>query len=123
MLIFLLGWLSLIGVAFNSFLFFLNVFKPLQNEIRVKLHCNVGLTSLVTTTGHILLRARAQEYSYKSMIWLGFGLYLLILASGAVLLYLPSAKGLRYQARSFHPTLVIGLVITLLYHVLNDLSY
>jgi hypothetical protein len=122
MLIFLLGWLSLIGVAFNSFLFFLNVFKPLQNERRVKFHCNVGLTSLVSTTGHIFLLF-LEGYGYESMIWLGFGLYLLILASGAVLFYLPSARGLRYQARSFHPALVIGLVITLLFHILNVLSF
>lgn len=118
MLSFLLGWISLLGVVISSFLYFWNILIPLQNEKRIKFHCYLGVTSFLPTIYHIFL-LYPRGFSNESMIKLGLFLYLIIIGSGVILLYLPGTGKIRYQARSFHPALVIGLVIILLYHVLN----
>jgi hypothetical protein len=118
MLFFLFGWLSFMGIVFNSILFFWNVLLPLQKENRVKFHCYIGFTSLLSTICHLLL-SYIQGYNYESMIKYGIVLYLIVIASGIVLLHFPDAGKIRYQARSFHPALVIGLVIILLYHLMS----
>jgi hypothetical protein len=53
------------------------------------------------------------------MIKFGMVLYFGVIASGIVLLHIPDAGKIRYQARSLHPALIIGLVIISLYHVMN----
>ena len=118
MLIFLLGLLSLVGIAYNSTLFIWNFLNPLQKKKRIKFHCYVGFTSLLSALCHLLLLYLG-GYSIESMIKLGLVLYLIVIASGMILFFYPGAGKIRYQARSFHPALVLGLVIIVLYHLLN----
>jgi hypothetical protein len=118
MLVFLLGMLSLIGVVFTSLLFFWNQLKPLQSEKRIKLHCNVGLVSLLPTIVHSYLSHQSISSSgNESMIQFGLLLYLIVIASGMILSYFPRSGKIRYYARSFHPALVFGLAIILLSHI------
>ena len=114
----MLGLLSLIGVGFNSTLFIRNFLNPLQKMKRIKFHCYIGFTSLLSALCHILVLYLG-GYSIESMIKLGLLLYLILIASGIILLFYPGAGKIRYHARSFHPALVLGLVIMLLYHLLN----
>ena len=118
MLIFLLGLLSLIGLIFSLSLFFWNLLHPMQNEKRIQFHCYVGLISLLPTVFHLYL-SNLNGSSYESIMRFGFVLYLIVIFSGMLLFYFPHLGNIRYQARSFHPALVLGLVIILLYHVLS----
>jgi hypothetical protein len=115
------GWLSLIGVAYASVLFFWNMFDPEQEESRVHLHCNISKLTILTIAAHLLSQP-ISGLGEQWVIWTGLGFYLIIVASGIVLLYMPDAGILRYHARSIHPALLIGLAISLIYHVLTGLK-
>lgn len=115
------GWLSLIGVAYASILYFWNIFNPEQKETRIHLHCNISKLTIPTIAAHLLSQPIA-DLSEQWVIWTGLGFYLIIVASGIVLLYMPDAGGLRYHARSIHPALLVGLAVSLIYHVLTGLK-
>ncbi len=115
------GWLSLIGVAYASILYFWNILNPAQKENRVHLHCNISKLTLPTIAAHLLSQP-ISGLSEQWVIWSGLGCYLIIIASGIVLLYMPNAGMLRYHARSIHPALLIGLGISLIHHVLTGLK-
>lgn len=115
------GWLSLIGVAYASILYFWNIFSPAQKETRIHLHCNISKLIIPTILAHLLSQP-ITGFSEQWVIYAGLGLYLIIITSGVVLLYLPDAGGLRYHARSIHPALLIGLAISLIHHVLTGLE-
>ncbi len=111
------GWLSLLGIAYTSFLYFWNMIDPVQGENRVKLHCSIGKMTLITVAGYLFFQS-LPGFNDDWFFWLGIGLYLIIIASGVVLLYLPNAGVLRYHARSIHPALVVGLAVVILYYIL-----
>ena len=118
MIQYVFGWLSFLGVIVVSLFYLWNVFQPSQNENRVKLHCYIGLITLVPTAIHVLSQYLIR-YSNDVLTWFGTGFYLIMLSAGAILLYIPEAGKLRYQARSIHPALFVGVAITILYHVLR----
>ena len=115
------GWLSLIGVAYASILYLLNIFSPAQKETRVHLHCNISKLTIPTILAHLLSQP-IKGFSEHWVIYTGLGLYLIIIASGIVLLYLPDAGNIRYHARSIHPALLVGLAVSLIHHVLTALK-
>lgn len=111
------GWLTFTGVSISTLLYLQNLLQSKQTERRVNIHCTVGKLTILTLAGHLLsqpISGIADNFS----IWTGLGLYLIIMASGIVLLYLPESGSVRYHARSVHPALVVGLAFTLTQHIL-----
>lgn len=117
----LFGWLTLLGIIYTTMLYFMNLFIPTQTPRRVNTHCIIGKLTIVTLVGHLLTQP-IMGYNDNWVIWSGLGLYLIIIASGVILLYLPESGGLRYHARSIHSALVVGLIITIFHHVLTRLD-
>lgn len=118
---YLFGWLSFIGITASSFLFLWNIIQPKQGETRVKIHCTIGKLTMPMIALHLL----SQPLSIIDLdwiIWSGLIFYLIIMFSGVVLLYLRKPGWLRYHSRSFHSALVLGLYITILYHIINVLD-
>ena len=115
------GWLSFIGILYATTLYFWNLFNPNQKMRRLNLHCNLSKLTIPTIAAHLL----SQELTGFTdwIIWSGLGLYLIIMASGIVLMYLPEARNLRYHARSIHPALLVGLIVALIHHVLSMLGF
>jgi len=116
----LFGWLSLLGILYATSLFLWNMLNPYQKEKRVNLHCTISKLTIPTIAAHLL----SQEITGFTdwIIWSGLGIYLIIIASGIVLMYLPEAGTLRYHAISIHPARLVGLAISLLHHVLTILG-
>ncbi len=115
MLLELSGWLTLIGVIDGILFYIWNLFNPAQSERRVKIHGYIGLASLVPLLIHLL---SLPDIAFSNwLIWAGVGFFFIILGTGVILLYLPNAGGLRYHARSFHPALLVGLLLIILYHL------
>ena len=114
------GWISLIGILYATSLFILNLLNPHQKKQRVNLHCTTSKITIPTIAAHLL----SQEITGFTdwIIWSGLGMYLIIISSGIVLMYLPNAGKLRYHARSIHPALMIGLGVSLIHHVLTILG-
>ena len=115
------GWLSFIGVLYASMLYLWNLFSPNQKESRLNLHCSISKVTILTIAAHLLSQP-LEGFNTKWVIWSGLGLYLIIIASGIVLMYLPEAGKLRYHARSLHPALLVGLGVSLIYHILTMLE-
>jgi hypothetical protein len=115
------GWLSLLAIAYAAILYLLNILNPNQEENRIHLHCNISKLTIPTIITHLLSQPK-HKLSEQWVIWTGFGLYLIIIASGIVLLYLPDAGSLRYHARSIHSALFVGLAVSLIHHVLKCLT-
>ena len=117
MLLELSGWLTLLGV-FDGVLFYIwNLFNPSQSERRVRVHSCIGLVSLVPLLIHLLSLPSISISDW--LIWAGVGFFLILLLTGMILLYFPYAGGLRYHARSFHPALLVGLLIILFHHLFD----
>ncbi len=114
------GWLSFLGILYATSLFLWNIFNPHQKEKRVNLHCTISKLTIPTIAAHLLSQQITGFNDW--IIWSGLGLYMIIIASGIVLMYLPEAGKLRYHARSIHPALLVGLGISLLHHVLTILG-
>jgi hypothetical protein len=114
----LFGWISLLGIVYTSLLYIWNIFYPVQEEKRVNFHCTIGKISIVTISGHLLFQPLS-EIKENMIVWLGLGMYLIIIVSGIVLHYLPDAGGLRFHARSIHSALVAGLSISIALHLLQ----
>ena len=117
----LFGWLTLLGVGLTTLLYFQNLFQPNQRASRVNIHCTIGKLTILTLAGHLLSQP-LEGWASNWGIWAGLGLYLIVMASGIVLLYLPEAGVLRYHARSVHPALVVGLAFAVIQHILIQLG-
>ena len=115
------GWLGFIGITFASLLYFWNLFNPHQKTKRVNLHCTISKLTIPAITAHLISQP-ITGFDAEWIIWSGLGLYLIIIASGIVLMYLPKAGTLRYHSRTFHPALLVGLAAALLHHVLTKLE-
>ena len=111
------GVLSLLGIFYASLLYFWNIVDPVQGESRVKLHCSVSKLTLITVASYIYLNPFA-GLGDDWFIQIGVGMYLIVIASGVALLYLPNSGVIRYHARAIHPAFVVGLMIVILYHLL-----
>ena len=114
------GWLSLLGITYATSLLIQNMLNPHQKTKRVNLHCTISKLTIPTIAAHLLSQKITDINDW--ITWSGLGIYLIIMASGIVLMYLPDAGKLRYHARSVHPALLIGLSISLLHHVLTMLD-
>jgi biotin transporter BioY len=112
------GWISFIGVIVSSLLYLFNTLKPTQEKTRVNSHCTIGKITIPTLAVHILSQPLT-GFAGEWIIWSGLGLYLIIIVSGIILLYIPGAGWLRYQSRSIHSALVVGLLLSLLHHVIS----
>ena len=115
------GWLSLLGILYATLLFFWNIFNPYQRERRLYLHCNISKFTIPTIAAHLLSQP-LDGIKNEWVIWSGLGLYLVIMVSGMILMYLPKAGGIRYNARAIHPALLLGLGASLIHHVLSMLE-
>jgi hypothetical protein len=118
MIQYIFGWLSFFGVFIGSLFYLWNVFQPTQTESRVKLHCYIGLITLVPTVIHVYVQITI-TFSNDVMTWFGTGFYFIMIAFGVILLYLPEAGMIRYYARSIHPALFVGVAITVIHHLLR----
>ncbi len=118
MIKYLFGWLSLIGISITSLFYLWNVFNPSQTEKRVKLHCYIGLISLVPTAIHVFSQYSIM-FSNDVLTWFGTGFYMIMVSAGVILLYIPEAGKLRYHARSTHPALFVGVAIAVIHHLLK----
>jgi hypothetical protein len=115
------GWLSLLGVIYATLLYFWNVLNPNQRETRINLHCNISKFTILTIGSHLLFQS-LEGLRNQWVIWLGLVIYLIIMISGFVLMYVPGAGNLRYHARTVHSALLVGLGATLIQHVLTVLE-
>ena len=120
MVLYLSGWLTVLGLAFTTALFVLNHVNPAQGEGRIGVHCAVGKLTLVTTLVHIYVIPFEGFNSYA--IWSAVGLIFITIGTGVILSYLPDAGKIRFQARSFHPALMVGIAAAVLHHILVQLS-
>jgi len=112
------GLMSLLGILYASLLYFWNIIDPIQGENRIKLHCLVGKMTLISLASYFYFNPLA-GLSDDWFIQLGVGMYLIIIATGVILFYLPGSGVIRYHASSIHPSFVIGLAIVILYHLLK----
>ena len=115
MILELSGWSTLVGVFFGLMFYFWNMINPLQSNVRVKVHCYVGLASLIPLLIHIWSLPVIDFDNW--LFWSGVGFFFIIISTGVILLYLPDAGGLRYHARSIHPALLVGLLLIILFHI------
>ena len=115
------GWLSLLGILYATSLLIQNMLNPHQKTKRVNLHCTISKLTIPPITAHLISQP-ITGFDAEWIIWSGLGLYLIIIASGIVLMYLPKAGTLRYHSRTFHPALLVGLAAALLHHVLTKLE-
>jgi predicted exporter len=120
MIVYLSGWLTVLGLAFTTALFVMNYYNPKQGERRIWLHCTVGKLTLVTTLVHIYVYPFDGFKSFA--IWSAVGLILITIGTGVILSYLPDAGKIRFQARSFHPALMVGIAVAMIHHILVQLS-
>jgi len=114
------GWLSLLGILYATSLLIQNMLNPHQKNQRVNLHCNISKITIPTIAAHLLTQKITGITDW--ITWSGLGMYLIIIASGIVLMYLPDTGKIRYHARSIHPALMVGLGVALLHHVLTTLG-
>ena len=114
----LFGWLTFIGITLSTILYLQNQFNPDQTKTRINTHCTIAKITIITLTGHLLSQP-IEGWSTMWGIWSGLGFYLIIMASGIVLLYIPDAGSIRYHARSFHSALVVGLAAAIIHHILT----
>ena len=120
MIVYLSGWLTVLGLAFTTALFVMNYYNPQQGEGRIWLHCTVGNLTMVTTLIHIYVNPFEGSKSFA--IWSAVGLIFITIGTGVILSYLPNAGKIRFQARSFHPALMVGIAVAVIHHFLVQLS-
>jgi len=114
-----LGWLSLILITLNATLYIQNLFNPYQGVKRVKNHCTLGKITIITVLGHLISQP---ELHLDPMEMMGGALYLGTILSGIILFYGTDLTHIRYQARSLHPALALGLLIWIFIHVLTNIG-
>ncbi len=120
MIVYLSGWLTVLGLAFTTALFVMNHVNPPQGEGRIRIHCAVGILTLVTTLVHIYVYPFDGFKSFA--IWSAVGLIFITVGTGVILSYMPDAGKIRFQARSFHPALMVGIAVAVVHHILIQLG-
>ena len=94
----------------------LNRAAPRQTGSRIKAHCVMGLASLVLAAVYYLVDlSGSASLSSNALI----GLLLLTVGSGALLRFIPDAGELRYHAATFHPAIVVALLLALFAHLIR----
>jgi hypothetical protein len=105
---------GLVSILVSSLLVLQNYFHPSQDTRRIKIHCYIGLTAFLLALIHALT---ANRYSPNISGMISLGLLFIGNTMGVVMRFLPEAGGIRFHARSYHPAVVLGLVITGAIHV------
>jgi hypothetical protein len=103
-------------VLATASLFVLNRVAPRQTETRIRTHCVIGLASVVLTAAYYVADLSGSA-SFSSGAFIG--LLLLTAGSGMLLRLVPDAAELRYHAASFHPAIVVALLLALLAHLMG----
>jgi hypothetical protein len=106
-----LGLLTALAVLAAASLFALNRAVPRQTETRIKAHCAIGLASVALAAAYYVADLSGSA-SFSSGAFIG--LLLLTAGSGMLLRFVPNAGELRYHAASFHPPIVVALLLALL---------
>jgi len=116
----LMGIGGLILVFISSSMIVQNYFSPNQDRQRIRFHCYVGFSALLLLIIHAL--------SIDSIIFssdlsgtIALGLVFVVDAMGIVMRFLPNVGSFRFHSRSYHPALVLGLVISAIIHVFSKL--
>jgi hypothetical protein len=94
----------------------LNRVAPRQTGSRIKAHCVMGLASLVLAAAYYVADLGGSA-SLSSGAFIG--LLLLTAGSGVLLRLVPDAGELRYHAATFHPAIVVALLLALLAHLIS----
>ena len=97
----------------------LNRAAPRQTETRIKAHCSLGLASLVLAATYYAVDLSG-SVSFSSGAFIG--LLLLTAGSGVLLRLVPDAGEFRYHAATFHPAIVVALLLALLAHLMGRAS-
>ncbi|MBN2335729.1 hypothetical protein JXL21_09225 [Candidatus Bathyarchaeota archaeon] len=112
------GLLGFLSVLASSSLYALNHVAPSLSERAVRLHCPLGLASVVFTLLNVILRLDAAGgWGRLSTL----GLVLVVAGSGMVLKYIPNAGVYRYHSASLHPAIVVALLVSMLFHMFTEL--
>jgi predicted membrane channel-forming protein YqfA (hemolysin III family) len=106
-----LAWLMALAVLATASLFILNRVAPRQTGRRIEAHCVIGLASVVLAAAYYVADLSGYA-SLSSGVFIG--LLLLTAGSGMLLRFVPNAGELRYHAASFHPPIVVALLLALL---------
>jgi predicted exporter len=114
------GWATVLGLMAASALYLMNTVSPMQGDGRVRVHCAMGVFTLVGTVAHLLSMPFDGYDDFA--IWSSVGLIFIIVGTGIILNYIPDAGGIRYHARSIHPALIFGIIIAVSHHVLVVLN-
>ena len=116
MILHLSGWITVLGLAYTTALYLMNMINPLQDDSRVFVHCMIGKFTFVSMLVHM---ATVPSLGFNQIpIWSAVGLIFLTVGTGVVLSYLPDAKNIRFHARSIHPALVVGIAVAAIHHIL-----
>lgn len=94
----------------------LNRVAPRQTGSRIKAHCSLGLASLVLAAAYYAVDLGGSA-SLSSGAFIG--LLLLTAGSGVLLRFVLDAGELRYHAATFHPAIVVALLLALLAHLMG----
>jgi len=111
-----LGLLTALAVLATASLFALNRVAPRQTEARIKAHCATGLASVVLAVAYYVADLSG-SFSFSSGAFIG--LLLLTAGSGMLLRLVPDAGELRYHAATFHPAIVVALLLALLANLMG----
>ncbi len=117
MILHLSGWITVLGLAYTTALYLMNMYSPLQEDNRVTVHCVIGKFTFVSMLVHI---ATVPSLGFDQVaIWSAVGLVFLTVGTGVILSYLPDAGNLRFHARSIHPALMVGIAVAVIHHILT----
>jgi len=111
---------GLILIFVSSSMIVQNYFSPNQDRQRIRFHCYVGYSALLLAIIHAL-SMDSIIFSSDMSATFALGLIFVIDAMGIVLRFLPNAGSIRFHSRSYHPALVLGLVISAIIHVFSKL--
>ena len=111
---------GLILVFASSFMTVQNYYNPTQDRQRIRIHCYVGFSALILSIIHAF-SVGSLNFSSDSTGYFTLGLIFIVDAMGIVMRFLPEAGEIRFHSRSYHPALVLGAVITAVWHILSKI--
>lgn len=114
----LAGWITVLGLAYTTALYLMNIYMPSQDNGRVTIHCTVGKLTLVSMLVHIF--SKPFNGFNQLAIWSAVGLVFITIGTGVILSYIPEAGNLRFHARSVHPALMVGIAVAVIHHILSN---
>lgn len=111
---------GLILVLISSSIVIQNYFNPTQDKQRIRFHCYLGFSALTLSIIHTFSQG-SLNFSSDSTGYFTLALIFIVDAMGVVMRFLPEAGEIRFHSRSYHPALVLGLVITAVWHIISKI--